>query len=169
MKMKTVIVGLSIAIAVLGAAWYFLGQKPAAICPFSGRTIHAQTRAWITIGGKKYETCCVRCAITEARQTGKPLRILEVADFETGKLIHPEKAWFVEGSMVNLCMRMSPGMESPDQQTVYLRGFDRCSPSILAFSNERLARAFIAKSGGTLTTLSKLEIQAQPESHGARQ
>ena len=45
--------------------------------PFRDVMIHAQTRALVTIGGQKYETCCVRCAIIEAQQTGKPLRVLE--------------------------------------------------------------------------------------------
>ncbi len=155
------IVGLGAVLAVLGT-WYLLTQRQAAVCHFSGREIHPQTRALVTIGGRKYETCCVRCAIIEARQTGKSLRVLKVADFETSKLLNPNKAWFVEGSAVNLCMSMSQAAESPGRESVYLRGFDRCSPSALAFSSEKQARAFISEHGGILRRLEDLQDESKP-------
>ncbi|MFP5230189.1 MAG: hypothetical protein ACLGXA_21445 [Acidobacteriota bacterium] len=147
-------------LAGLGVAWYFVSHQQPKVCPFSGRMIHPQTRALVTIGGKKYETCCVRCAIIEAQQTGKPLRVLEVADFETGKLVAPKSAWYVESSDVNLCMRMAPAAESPGRESVYMRGFDRCSPSALAFRSEEQARAFMAQHGGALKRLDDLEREA---------
>jgi len=104
----------------------------------------------------------VRCAIVEAQQTGKSLRIEKVANFDTGKLLNPAKAWFVEGSTVNLCMRMAPAVESPGGDTVYLRAFDRCSPSTLAFSDEQHARAFIAQHGGSLKRLNDLLREVTP-------
>ena len=156
------ILGLGAVLAVLGGAWYLVSQRQANVCPFSGRAIHPQTRALVTIGGKKYETCCVRCAIVEAQQTGKSLRIEKVADFDTGKLMNPANAWFVESSTVNLCMRTAPAAESPGGDTVYLRAFDRCSPSTLAFSDEQRARAFIAQHGGSLTRLDDLLSEVTP-------
>jgi hypothetical protein len=158
------ILGVGAVLAVLGGGWYLLSLRQAKFCPFSGRVIHAQTRALVTIGGKKYETCCVRCAIVEAQQTGKPLRILKVADFYTGGLLEPNKAWFVESSTVNFCMRTEPGAESPGRESVYLRGFDRCSPSAFAFSDERSARAFIGQHGGVLKRLDDLLREATPTS-----
>lgn len=154
------IIALIAVLAILGAAWYLVIYRQPKVCPFSGRIIHPQTRAFVTIGGKKYETCCVRCAIIEARQTGKRLRVLKVADFETSKLIDPESAWFVESSDVNLCMRMAPAAESPGRESVYVRAFDRCSPSALAFSSEQHARDFIAQHGGVLKRLNDLQNEA---------
>ena len=153
-------IGLIAVLAILGGTWYFVSQRSAKACPFSGREIHPQTRAAVMIGGKKYETCCVRCAIIEAQQTGKPLKVLEVADFETSRLMDPNNAWFVEASAVNMCMRMSPAAEGPSRESVYLRGFDRCSPSVMAFSNEQHARDFIAQHGGALKRLNDLESEA---------
>jgi hypothetical protein len=151
------VIGLGVILAALAGGWYLLNQRQTSDCPFSGRPIHAQTRAVVLLGGHKYETCCVRCAIIEAQQTGKPLRILKVADFETSRLLDPSSAWYVESSEVNLCMRMSPGAESLGRGSVYLRGFDRCSPSALAFSNEQQARAFMVQHGGALKRLADLE------------
>lgn len=154
------ILALVAVLAVLGGAWYFVSHRQAKVCPFSGREIHPETRAVVTVGGKKYEVCCVRCAMIEAQQTGKPLKVLKVADFETSRLMDPGNAWFVEGSAVNECMRMSPAAESPSREGVYLRSFDRCSPSVLAFSTEQHARDFIAQHGGALKRLSDLESDA---------
>ena len=152
--------GLAVVLAALGGAWYLLRQQQTKVCPFSGRPIHPQTRAFVTVGGQKYETCCVRCAVIEAQQTGKRLRVLKVADFETSKLLNPDSAWFVEGSDVNFCARMAPATQSPGREETYIRAFDRCSPSILAFSSEEDARAFIASHGGALKRLDDLEREA---------
>lgn len=153
------IVGLCAVLGLLGGAWYLLHERQAKICPFSGREIHPETRALVTIGGKKFETCCVRCAIIEAQQTGKPLRVLKVADFETSRLMDPGNAWFVEDSAVNMCMRMSPAAKSSGRESVYIRAFDRCAPSVLAFSNEQHARDFIAQHGGALKRLNDFESE----------
>lgn len=167
MRIKTLsaaVLGLCLALA-LGSAWYLVRRNPRGVqglCPFSGREIHPQTRAWVILGGRKYETCCVRCAIIEAQQTGKSLRILEVADFRTAKLLPPDEAWFVEASAVNLCMSMTPAAQSPAGHDVYIRGFDRCAPSVLAFSSEQEARTFLAKNGGVLKRLDELERETKP-------
>ena len=153
-------VALVLVLAVLGGAWYLVSHRQPKVCPFSGREIHPQTRALVTIGGRRYETCCVRCAIIEARQTGKPLRVLKVADFESGRLIDPNSAWFVENSNVNLCMRMAPAVKSPGRESVYVRTFDRCSPSVLAFSTEQHARDSIAQHGGMLKRIADLQVEA---------
>ena len=151
---------LVMVLAVLGGAWYLVSHRQPKVCPFSGREIHPETRAVVTVGGKKYEACCVRCAIIEAQQTGKPLEVLKIADFETSKLIDPKSAWYVENSNVNLCMRMAPAVESRGRESVYVRTFDRCSPSVLAFSSEQHARAFIAQHGGVLKRLTDLHAEA---------
>lgn len=171
MRTKTIVVAVvavALVIIALGGAWYLLERKPEAVCPFSGRGIHVQTRARVRIGGREYETCCVRCAIIEAQQTGKPLRVLEVGDFETGNLLIADRAWFVEGSAVNPCMSMAPKAGRGDQHTVCLLGFDRCSPSDLAFSSEGQARTFAVQHGGTLKHLSDLECEIRTETPGVK-
>ena len=163
MRIRTNFIGILavvVVLAVLGGAWYLVSHRQPKVCPFSGREIHPQARALVTIGGRRYETCCVRCAIIEAQQTGKPLRVLKVADFESGRLIDPDSAWFVENSNVNLCMRMAPAVKSPGRESVYVRTFDRCSPSELAFPSEQQARGFIAQHGGMLKRIADLQVEA---------
>lgn len=154
--------GASVMIALALGGWWLVRQHSARVCPLSGRVIHKQTRAFVTIGSRDYETCCLRCALIEARQTGKRLRVREVADFDTSRLLDPAKAWYVEGSDVNLCMRTTPGAQNPSGHGVYLRMFDRCSPSVLAFKDETGARKFMAQHGGALQRLDDLlrEVRA---------
>ena len=164
MRKKLNFFGISALVVILagsGVAWYLVSHRQPKVCPFSGRAIHPQTRALVKIGGRTYETCCVRCAIIEAQQTGEPLRILKVADFGTSKLIDPESAWFVESSDVNLCIRTAPAAQSPGRESVFVRSFDRCSPSALAFSSEQHARDFMAQHGGALKRLSDLQAEAR--------
>lgn len=156
----SVLIGLGMVIVLAAGSWYLLHHQGHKVCPLSGRPIQPQTRALVMIGGKRYETCCVRCAIIEARQTGKQLCVVEVADFENSKLMDPAKAWYVEGSSVNFCTRMAPAETASGKGTPYLRAFDRCSPSILAFPNEKSARAFIVQHGGVLKRLDDLLKEA---------
>lgn len=170
MRTRTIIagiVGLGFVIAASLVAWHMLNRAPKT-CPFSGRRIHAETRAVVAIGGRTYETCCVRCGITEARQKEKTFRVLKVADFETGKLLDAEKAWYVEGSALNPCTTETPNAQSVDRQTVCLRGFDRCAPSVLGFSSEEHARAFIAQHSGALKRLDDLQQESKPVASGVK-
>ena len=156
--------GVVIALALGG--WWLVRQHEARVCPFSGRVIHKQARAYVTIGGRNYETCCLRCALIEAEQTGKRLRVREIADFDTGRMLDPQKAWYVEGSDVNLCMRTTRSAQNPSGHGVYLRAFDRCSPSVYAFHDEQHARAYMAQHGGVLKRLKDLLQEVGPSTQG---
>ncbi len=162
------IVGFGILLGLAGGAWYLISQRQAKVCPFSGREIHPQARALVMLGGRRYEACCLRCAIIEAQQTGEQLRVLEVADFETTKLLDPDKAWFVENSRINYCISMSPAAASPGRKTVALRVFDRCAPSVYAFASEQQARAFMAQRGGVLKRLDDLQQESKAVASGAK-
>ena len=154
--------GASVVIALALGGWWLVRQHEAKVCPLSGRVIHKETRAFVTIGGRNYETCCLRCALIEARQTGKRLQVREVADFDTSRLLDPQQAWYVEGSDVNLCMRTTQSAQNPSGHGVYLRAFDRCSPSVLAFRDEQHARAFMKQHGGVMKRLGDLLREVTP-------
>ena len=111
------------------------------------------------IGGKTAEVCCARCAITEANQEHKPLRLLEVHDYPTGKAVVPEKAWFVEGSRAMACMH--DAMRMDDMKGTDELTYDRCSPGTFSFQNKPDADAFIAKNGGSVVSYSQLMSEAR--------
>ena len=111
------------------------------------------------IAGKRTQACCARCAISEANQQHKPIRLIEVHDYRTGKGILPANAWFVEGSRVIACYHDMTRMG--DHKDMQEMAFDRCSPGTLAFANKAEADAFVAQNGGIFLSLGQLMSEAK--------
>ena len=158
------IIGLVVAFVALGSAWYLMHETPPEYCQLSGRPIHPPMLTVVKIEGKKLYACCARCALTYEMQTGKSVEIVSVSDYISGRRIDARKAWFVSGSHVEPCC--SPAMKPEEGGVPYVRMFDRCSPSLIAFSRQDQALNFIAANGGKLTTLNDLQIQIKSEGHG---
>jgi hypothetical protein len=150
------VVGIGIGI------WYALRERPSPFCELSGRPIHSNMRTVVEVDGKRLQACCARCALTLASQTDQPVHILEVTDYASGRTLKADKAWFVDGSQVQVCA-MPRGKLNGERQA-YERLFDRCVPSLIAFAQEDEARAFMAKYGGSLKRLDELvrEATAKP-------
>ena len=91
------IVGVLLIVAcVCLYGWFRYVTHPSPVaCGYCLRPLHANLMVTAEIAGKRTRVCCARCAITEANQEHKPLRLIEVHDFPTGKAIAPENAWFV--------------------------------------------------------------------------
>ncbi len=103
------------------------------------------------VGGRRRNVCCTHCAVTEARQEKKPLRLIAITDYPTGKMVSPDGAWFVEDSRVIACQHdMSRMDESKHAEQLK---FDRCSPGTFAFSDRKAAEAFVEQNGGVLRSL----------------
>lgn len=151
------LVGLALA-----GAWLIRGARPAQ-CVFCRRPIHLHARAEVLVAGRRELACCVRCALTEARQTGKPIRIVEVTDYATGKALVPESAYFVEGGRVVLCEPHDHDVLDEAKRPVG-RVFDRCEPSAYAFARAEDAAAFRRGNGGLLLRWEDVlrEAGAQP-------
>lgn len=161
MKLKGLIIA-SVVLIVLGSggyAWmrYVLHPQPHS-CGYCLRPLHANLRVTAEIDGKRAEVCCAHCAITEANQQHKRLKIIVVHDYPTGDVVAPEKAWFVEGSRAKACehdaMHMNEMKETQDL------AFDRCSPGTFAFANRASADAFAAQNGGSVLSFQELMEEA---------
>lgn len=159
--MKKILIA-TLFIAVVGVcsyAWfhYVLHPKPQT-CAYCSRALHANVRVTAEIDGKRSEACCARCAITEANQLHKHLKLVTVHDYTTGNMLAPESAWFVEGSHAQTCedsaMHMNEMKEMQDM------AFDRCSPGTVAFANKASADAFVAQNGGTVLSFVELMREA---------
>ena len=151
---------LLIAVGALVYGWSrFVNHPTPTVYRYCLRPLHANLMVTAEIGGKTAEVCCARCAITEANQEHKPLRLLEVHDYPTGKAVVPEKAWFVEGSRAMACMH--DAMRMDDMKGTDELTYDRCSPGTFSFQNKPDADAFIAKNGGTVVSYSQLMSEAR--------
>lgn len=169
MRTKTIIAGiagLGVVIVALGGAWYLTNERTPDHCQLSGRLIHPHMLTTVRVDGKKLDACCARCALTYERQTEKHVAIISVTDYISGRQIDARKAYFVDGSGVEPCCPAA--VRGEDARTPYVRMFDRCSPSLIAFTRQDQARAFIIQHGGVVKRLSGLERQAQPTHRESR-
>jgi hypothetical protein len=148
------VVGL-LLLALVGFGYYHLMVKQSeALCGFCRRPIHANTRVIAEIDGRGKVVCCARCAISEAYQEKKPLRIIEVTDFVSGNKLDPQQAYFVDGSRKVLCSHDAPMFD--ETKHVQPMTFDRCSPGTYAFARREDAENFARENGGIVLRLEQL-------------
>lgn len=117
--------------------------------------------------GKRVETCCPRCGLHYLRSTRQSARSIEATDLSTGRWIDATRAVFVEDSDVAACAAMETRRDA--QGCCYVKGFDRCLPSLVAFASADAARAFQQQHGGrivafdSLANAPRLTTRAAPE------
>jgi len=142
------IVGIA-AVAVAGVGIFQWQQRREEnICHHSWRDIHPGVLTIGEVDGKQERFCCPACALTTAMQTGKPVRILRLTDFNTQKPLDPKEAFLVRGSDANLCAHPHP-LTDQDKQSFPVH-FDRCLPSMVAFGTVQKAEAFQQEHGGEM-------------------
>ena len=156
------VIALVLVAALAAAGWYFLLVRPPEICELSGRVIYANMRTVVRIDGRTYHTCCPRCPLTVARQTGGEVEFLRVTDNVSGEALEPAEAFYVDGSRVQFCH--APRIKLDEARVPYVQLFDRCGPSLIAFASPEDAREFIAENGGSPKRLDQLirETREQP-------
>ncbi len=155
-------IALVVVVALAATGWYLLWERPPQICELSGRVIHENMRTVVKIDGKTYHACCSRCPLTVGQQTGGTVEFISVTDYVSRQKLDPSAAYFVDGSRVQVCS--APRLKMDEARTPYLRLFDRCNPSLLAFARAEEARAFIAKNGGSLKRLNELMRETAAQS-----
>ncbi|HEX9199134.1 MAG TPA: hypothetical protein VF865_06210 [Acidobacteriaceae bacterium] len=140
--------------------WFRLVAHPApTTCGYCLRPLHANLKVTAEIDGKRAEVCCPRCAITEANQQRKRLRLITVHDYSTGKAMAPEGAWYVEGSRVVACTHT--GMHMDEMKETQEMAYDRCSPGTLTFATRQQAEDFGSANGGTTISFEQLMSEAR--------
>lgn len=138
-----------------------LKRRTETFCGFCNRPIRPELAVIAEVGGRQRRVCCARCAITEARQENKPLRLIEVTDYTSKAKIAPEKAWYVEDSRAVAC---NHDMGKMDQdKRVQPLVFDRCSPGTFAFTRREDAAAFVTENGGVIRRLTEMLEEVQPK------
>jgi|SRR5271157_3787979 len=130
-------------------------------CVFSDRPIRPDMAVKIAVEkGKEGGACCVRCAITYSKQTGKTVRILSVTDFPTRRPIAPARATYVTGGDLNQCMG-PPGEASLGHRGCETMTWDRCAPSSIAFAKREDAENFQRIHGGRIQTFAEIVASAK--------
>jgi hypothetical protein len=148
------VVGL-LLLALVGFGYYHVMVKQSeAFCGFCRRPIHANARVVAEIDGRREVVCCARCAMSEAYQEKKPLRLIEVTDFVSGNKLDPQGAYFVDGSRKVLCSHDAPMFDETKHMEPMT--FDRCSPGAYAFARRDDAEKFAKENGGIVLRLEEL-------------
>ncbi len=148
-----VLVALALGLAYVG--WTMLGPGGAQTCHACGRPVHEQALTVALDDGRHETYCCLACAFTHHQQSGEPVDIVELRDYETGQPLSPEEAFIVRESDVNVCLRHHPMLADREGSSSSME-FDRCTPSMLAFSTRERAQEFQHRHGGILLPFSEV-------------
>ena len=152
-KHWVVILLVTAVVAALGYAGFkTYRDSQADSCYACQRPIHAHMRTVAISHGKPRVFCCPACALAEREQEGKPIRVTELTDFQTGAKLSPAEAFVVKGSDVNMCARTHELMDT-DKRAASVE-YDRCAPSLLAFGNQNDAAQFARAHGGDVLKFS---------------
>ena len=154
---KIILLALLVAVAgLIYTAWQWRDASRSESCRVCQRHLHAGSQVVALQQGRKEAFCCPTCAVTLGSQAGQAVSVVELTDFETGSRIAPEEAYLVQGSDINLCLQ-HPMLTDSQKQPASMQ-FDRCSPSVLAFSSQEAAEAFRQEHGGRLLPFSALPL-----------
>jgi hypothetical protein len=154
------VVLIIVSISTFASQRYILRPQPTT-CTYCQRPLRANLSVTAEINGKRAEVCCAHCAITDANQQHKPLKLVSVRDYPTGSKIAPASAWYVEGSRANACEH--DAMQMNEMKGMQDLEFDRCSPGTFAFASKANAEAFVGQNGGSLLSFQELmrEVHVQ--------
>lgn len=150
--MAVIVLGLLGGVAYV--AYRELGASP--ICDVCYRPLHTATYYEITFeSGETQKTCCPRCGLRFQKGRNDIVSV-ETADFDSGKRLDAENAFFVENSDVHLCCGEQL-VEKDRSGTQYELAWDRCLPSLVAFTTKEAAEAFLREHGGRVRTYAELQ------------
>lgn len=131
-----------------------LQRRSEEVCGFCARHIHRQAGVVAEIEGKRHHVCCAHCAVTEGLQEHKPVKLIEVTDYNSGRKLDPSRAWYVDGSGIVACTHDMTHIN--EMKHVENRIFDRCSPGTFAFASHDDADVFASKNGGVVRTIGEM-------------
>ena len=150
MKFKDALITL-VAIGVITAlgTWAYLSvTRPAAgQCRVCERGMHQGVTYRLVLASGNEDACCPRCGMHFQLEHPGAAKTVWATDVNTGRFITAETAVYVEGGDVAYCTLHSTPVER-QSQGVAVRDFDRCLPSLVAFSTRQEAETYQKQHGG---------------------
>jgi hypothetical protein len=147
-RMTVWVVGVIAIVALVGITKVGFSRPPRT-CAVCQRTIepHWAFKA-VLRNGKTVETCCCRCGFRYVMTSHEPVRAMWATDFVTGRWGPAQDAVYVSGSRLSHCA--PTGLQRDGLGCCYLKTFDRCLPSLVAFDDQDEARKFQHQYGGQI-------------------
>ena len=151
MKWKDAVITLIAlaAIAVVSVVAYRHETRPRQdLCQVCQRGLHAGVTYRLEMkDGTREDACCPRCGMHYKIQHPNAVEKAWATDLSTGQFIAAESAYYVEGGDIEYCtMHSTPIQREP--QSVAVRDYDRCLPSLVAFRTTQEAAAYQKQHGG---------------------
>ncbi len=162
MQQKSIIASIVAILALAGlgySAWHFVKERSAQSCKACTRPVHSHMKTVASLDGKREVYCCPACALSEHQQSGKQGQVVELTDYLSNGQVNPAGGFVVRNSDVNPCLQHHPAVGENNQPLE--AHFDRCSPSVLAFQDQKAARAFASEHGGQVARFSAFAAEFQ--------
>jgi hypothetical protein len=153
------IVGILVLAGLGYSAWHYVKERSAQSCKACTRAVHPHMKTVAMVDGKRSVYCCPACALSAHQQSGKQVQVVELTDFLSNGPLKPESSYVVRNSDVNPCLQHHPAVGENNQPLE--PHFDRCSPSVLAFQDQRSAGAFASEHGGQVLKFSDFAAELQ--------
>jgi hypothetical protein len=153
--MKKVPILLTVAVLAVAGLSFFayrrvVRAKPT-ICQICDRHIPKQTAYNLETEGGTVKACCPACAMHYEVHHGDEVREAWATDFNSGRMIPAKTAYYDGGGDVQYCTAHMPAVER-EPQGVRQRVYDRCLPTLVAFSTRDAAEAYRQQHGGRVVT-----------------
>ncbi|MFN0171519.1 MAG: hypothetical protein ACKV22_34310 [Bryobacteraceae bacterium] len=149
MQRRSALAGIIAILAPAGlgyTAWRFVKDRSDQSCGACSRPVHSHMKTVAMVDGKRGVYCCLACALTEQKQSGRRVQVVETTNFLSNRPLIPENSYLVRNSDVNPCRQHHPAVGENNQPLEAC--FDRCAPSVLAFPDQKAAGAFAGRHGG---------------------
>jgi hypothetical protein len=142
-----------VLVAVVGTFVYVQLGDPNS-CDVCYRPMHQETFYRIHLeSGETKDVCCPRCGL-RFQEGRDDVVAAEVTDFNTKQRIDAAVAYYVENSPVHFCSHA--GVHEDRSGAQYEVAWDRCLPSLIAFSSREAAKKFQGENGGDIKTYEEL-------------
>jgi hypothetical protein len=151
-KLKESLISLgSIAVITALGVWAFFSMSgpTEGLCRVCDRSLHHTVTYRMQVSRGSESACCPRCGMHYQIEHPGEVKKAWATDLMTGRLIDAETAVYVEGGDVAYCtMHSSPVQHHP--QGLAVRDFDRCLPTLVAFSSYPEAENYQREHGGEI-------------------
>ncbi len=154
MKVKPVLITLIALAALVGGAllvYRWEAPRRPELCQVCDRVISKQTAFRVDTSSGAVHACCPACAMHYMLHHPDAVQKAWATDFNSGRPIPAASAYYDEGGDVQYCTRLKPPVERA-AEGVSRRVYDRCLPTLVAFSTREQADAYRQQHGGRIVS-----------------
>jgi hypothetical protein len=147
-----------LALAAIGVASYLAYRSETRpnpnFCDICNRPIHRGMAFLVQTGGHTEHACCPRCGMHYALNHPGRLQKVWATDLNSGESMPAETAYYDEGGNIDYCAARGEAVQR-QPQGVWVRNYDRCLPTLVAFKTRAAAEAYQREHGGRILNYAK--------------